>query len=811
MAYWDLNREGFVCHYMVTGPVVSDLTCEMPDSFDQLNREIAIRSIIAEHRTIQFSERLEFSKKSRIGRPWRFIGGRDGAFVNLSEFYSQMHRVNFDITTSVITENRLNVSVNIWSFVAVDIYLNGEYVSCIEHPVYKPILKKTINLELKPGKNTLYFVCTALGVRDTRSVIGVQFPNMRDMLKVTLPEDSCADTVAKALGFLEGIEYQGDSLSFPSEAPVGAKLAYVGGFEPDYAVARQLVQWHTLDNTSSFAILEPKPWLTVKINTPYGELERRFERTEVILPTRIIPTPQYDDNLELILKRIAAIESLNRNGEFGFAISNILARKYLGLDSAEDEGLIRDTLALIKKRVDCSDFLMCGLIRYVHHYPMSDAMREDVRNAMLGWRYWMSMRGSDGMCFWSENHSLMFYSCAMFAGKLYPKDHFELADMDGTGLYEWGRARVIEWIEDVENNGFEEFLSAVYMCITFVALLNLVDYADAEISVRAKGITDRLLEMLAIHTWKGGFIAPMGRVYRNVLYPFSQGVMALMNLVDPAQPYDYGEGWLGFYATSSYRIPDDIRELITKNVATSYTTGNARVIIEKNDDWCLTSVACPREPYVRWENIAMETREQSDSHRYTKSVNERFHGTTDFQPGTMGYQQHLWYAALDGEAVVFANHPGAASESGDMRPGYWHGNGVFPTLKQKGNLLGMIYVIPDSQPLHYIHYYVPECRFDEVVYQRYWMFVRKGNSYIGVWSNQSLEPWTGINTHCEIRIYGNEIASICICGGSEFKTIGRFMDYCCSLNPCYIYEQKKLTTKKLNIKYIAGNDLTQYL
>ena len=56
-----------------------------------------------------------------------------------------------------------------------------------------------------------------------------------------------------------------------------------------------------------------------------------------------------------------------------------------------------------------------------------------------------------------------------------------------------------------------------------------------------------------------------------------------------------------------------------------------------------------------------------------KAMNECFHGTSHFQPGVYGYQQHMCYAALDREAVVFVNHPGETSDLSSMRPGYWYG------------------------------------------------------------------------------------------------------------------------------------------
>ena len=64
-----------------------------------------------------------------------------------------------------------------------------------------------------------------------------------------------------------------------------------------------------------------------------------------------------------------------------------------------------------------------------------------------------------------------------------------------------------------------------------------------------------------------------------------------MNLINPKLPYTFGEGWLGFYASSHYPIPEGLVKLMEDDVETNYTTGNARVYLEKNDDYCLTSVS----------------------------------------------------------------------------------------------------------------------------------------------------------------------------------------------------------------------------
>ena len=807
--FWPLDREGFIQHYLVSGPEVSPFFPKEKDA-NQLRYEARLRSAIAEHRPVAETVKISAGKPGRLGKPWRFLGGKDCTLINLSDFYPTMQRVTFDAATAIVSPDDRTVRVRLWGYTAADVYCNGEPVGGLKTPVYKPIEKTDLSLSLKAGKNVIYLACETLGVRDTRSVVGLQIKDERDGLAVTLPDEETAEEAVAALAFLEGMTCLSDTLLFPESAPEGAQWTD-WQWSPDFAENRKPVCWAELAGARSLPLRPETQLVTVRVPLGGSFLERQIEITGHIQPQRILPTPSPEENLRLIWERIAAVESLSRGEEFGFPIANMLARRFLGRVDPREPRLMEETLSLIEQRVDCADFLVCGLIRFLRHYPVNEETAARIRQVLTHWRYWMDQDGVDGMCYWSENHCLMFYSSAMLAGQMYPEDRFPLAGRTGKELSAWGRSKVLEWLEDVERYGFEEFHSTVYMCVTFAALINVIDFAGEEISARASRLTDRMLEMLAQHTFKGGIIAPQGRIYRGVLYPFQAGAMALMNLADPAQPYDYGEGWLGFYATSRYRFPPDLKRRMAEPASLNYTTGNARVILEKREDWCLTSVQIPREPFVRWRNETADPQVDPSSHAFVKSYNECFHGTTCFEPGTYGYQQHLWYAALDGAAVLFANHPGSSSEQGDLRPGYWHGNGVFPAIRQEGGVLGLIWRIPEDHPFHYIHLYVPECRFDEVRQEQNWLFLRKGTGYLAYWSSLETEAWNGMNIDCERRVWGDEMAGLCVCAGREMPDLETFMARARAMNPTYDPETGTLRSSTLTLTWTQGHDQTQFL
>ncbi|MBR4503288.1 MAG: hypothetical protein IKP22_15590 [Clostridia bacterium] len=807
--YYPLDREGFVPCYLVSGPRVSDFSSPERDN-NQLRYEARLREQIARHIPVDASACAHAGENSRLGLPWRFYGGQGCCFVDLSDFYSLMRRVEFDAVVSVWSPHDAALDAVLWGYAAADLYVNGELKERIDAPRYKPIRRVPFEIRLRRGLNLIYIACENLGVRDTRSTVGLQILGSED-LKVTLPDADSAKALFAALRFTEESRIEGDRLVFPFPAPKDTDVVCRHS-EVDFARTRDEKHRITADGLTTVQLMEGEPLVRLRVGTLFGDVLREFERTEVIRPKRSDPVPGYEENRMMILKRIASVESLSRGEKFGFPISNMLARSYLHDHSRDDARLMGEMLELIESRVDCSDFLVAGLIRYMKNIPLDSETSEHIRRVLTGYRYWMTMDGFDGMCFWSENHCLMFYTNAMLAGEMYPDDFFPLAGMTGKELHDFGREKVLEWLEDVEGYGYEEFLSTVYMCVTFAALINVVDYAPEDISRRAARLTDLLLRSLARHTFRGGIIAPMGRVYRDVLYPFWQGAMALMNLADPSQPYDFGEGWLGFFATSRYELPDGLKEIMASKCSMSYSTGNALIFLEKQEDFLLTSVASPRtDGKERWPNIIRDPGADPASHMFTKSYNECFHGTTFFRPGVYGYQQHMWYAALSGEAVLFANHPGSASEGGDMRPGYWHGNGVMPMLRQEKNMLLMIYRIPEEHPLHFIHVYAPLCRFDRVIEEENWIFLQKDRGYIAFWSSVSMEDAVGLNTGCEKRMYGDDIACVCLCGGRECASLEEFILRARALSPRYDNSASCLWAGNDRMEYVRGEDTTQYL
>ncbi len=806
-----LRADGFIMPFMTAGPGRTAFSSDRRAD-NQLELEARLRADIVSPKPERFQAEIRMGEPAKNGCPWTVQSVYGSCFVDVSDFYSTLQKIDLEAAAVLVTHEACSVRARVWTYMAAGLYCNGRLAGEVRRPVYKPIEYLDVTLQLEKGRNLLYLYCENLGVRDTRNILGVQILDHQDQIRVGLADERQEERVFSDIEYLDRLKLEGSRLFVPETASSNIRVCFPPE-SPDFQVMSQKREWRPATGGETLTCSAEAATVLVRAEGKGYTLVRQLEAAMERKPQYRPEGSSQLDCWRALLQEIASVSSLNR-GEFGFAISNLLARRYLGQEEPEDRLRLLDTLRLIEKRVDCSDFLMCGLLRYLHYYSVDQELEQRVKEVLLNYRYWMNMDGADAMCFWSENHSLMFYMSAMDAGARYPQERFARANMTGQELFEYGKGKVLQWLSDVETYGFEEFLSTVYLCVTFAALLNVIDFAEEELSRRARAITDTLLCELSRQTFQGCVIAPMGRVYREVIYPFRQGAQSLVNLIDPAAPYAYGEGWMAFLATSAYRFPEGLAEQMHRDQEITYTSGNAQIRLKKTSAYCLTSVQSPRTDGVqRWRNIRREAGADTDTHEFNKSLNECFHGTTFFQPGVYGYQQHLWYAALSPEAVLFVNHPGTTSEHSDMRPGYWYGNGILPAIRQERELLGTIYQIPDSYPVSFTHVYCPMGRFAQVIREKHWLFLEQGEGVLALWSSGELTPYDDTIFDCELRVYGRSAAYLCLCGRREaYGSLERFAQYARSLAP--VYEASSGSLKAGNgfaLSYQAVQDDTQFV
>lgn len=807
---FQLNTDGFINNYLVSGRTETPFYSNVKGK-DQLACEKQMRREIVECNERMPGGSVFAGAVSPLGMPWEYDYKYGNWFVDQSAFYPLLMKIELHAATVLIAPQDMTAEVFLWSYAAVDIWVNGIYSGGIDTPVYKPVSRKRLCLELKKGENLIYVRLQNLGVRDTRTLFAIQIVDeAKEQLKVTLPGIEYVKEQADAAEWLSGIMIRDGKLLFPSAALEKSYVVY--DHRPiDFLKQSSRYTRQKLMGQREMLLRSDCPHFSVEVIARGQKLERSFERQELLSP-EWSRAGTVEANKERVYQRIASVGQIPRGDKESFSMYPILARYFTGRIAPDDEQEIDKSLKQIESRRDCSDFLTGAIVRFMKLYPMNEGLAERCKEVLLNYRYWMDEPGNDGMCFWSENHSLLFFVTAYIAGDCYPQERFVRSGKTGAAMKAEARGRIHDWLESCVKEGFNEFHSGVYTPITLAAILNVVDFGDEELSVLAAKAADRLFYNLAIQTFKGVCIAPMGRAYRDVLFPYAQDIQSLVNLIDPEAPDRFSE-WIIFLATSRYQIPEGLKQVMKTPAALVYGESNARICVEKTNDYILTSVESPRSGGSRiWNNIYEEEDAARGSFAYVKSLNERFHGTTKFEPGVFGYQQHMWYAALDPAAVIFVNHPGGSCEACSTRPGYWFGNGIMPALKQVKQVLYGIYRIPESHPIPFTHVYWPSSRFAEELTGHGWLAGKAGTGYLALWCSEPLRSCDDQIFDCEYRADSRDAAYVCVCAGqSDYHTLSEFVSACQKLAPIYDRQCGRLEAGGDGITYKEHINLTQYI
>lgn len=199
------------------------------------------------------------------------------------------------------------------------------------------------------------------------------------------------------------------------------------------------------------------------------------------------------------------------------------AKKCTALDDEYILNALLPAKKYIEGRFDCMDFRMQSLMRiYCKHIDtvreLSPAGADMIRELFLGAKYWMNEPGSDSLCFWSENHQMLYAVSEYLAGKCFPDDRFFNDGATGLEHMKRGRERIRFWTEHRFRFGFSEFNSANYYMFNVGPCSNFIEFAapeDRELVTRVKMCLDLLIYDIASNKHGSSFIAPTGRAYTD--------------------------------------------------------------------------------------------------------------------------------------------------------------------------------------------------------------------------------------------------------------------------------------------------------
>ena len=177
----------------------------------------------------------------------------------------------------------------------------------------------------------------------------------------------------------------------------------------------------------------------------------------------------------------------------------------------------------IKARYDCLDFRATVLYRvlakgqeFMAKVSPSGKAKSLLDETFLGMKFWITEKGDDSVCYFSENHEITFFILAYLLGRMYPDSVFTNDGRTGAEKVPEARTRMITWFELRGKYGFSEFYSHNYLPIDFASISLLLvygDHEDKEIMDRARSVLDILCLDYAHCYHFGTIIGAQGRAY----------------------------------------------------------------------------------------------------------------------------------------------------------------------------------------------------------------------------------------------------------------------------------------------------------
>ena len=598
---------------------------------------------------------------------------------------------------------------------------------------------------------------------------------------------------------------------------------------------------------------------------------KKKKRRIIIIPAVIILLIAVGVSVLMDIKRTDSIVKMpsgppkNDEEKFSVQVRDILVELENGAEDI-DWSRLDGTLNYIDARFDCADFRFQSLMRIMfdHGDKIPDEAMEKIKKSVLGFKYWMDEPGGDSMCYWSENHQILFAASEYLMGRMYPEEIFTNSGMTGAQHMEKARVRILDWLEMRWKYGFSEFYSNVYYNEDIAPMINLIDFCDDdEIVKKTTIIMDLLIYDYASQSYKGAFNSVSGRAYEgnrkggesNSSREVTKHIFGL-ETGTPRGGMEYN-----FIVRNNYEIPQvlldiglDTSEAVIKasngmdldelkaegyfgtdtrsnmmqwgmeSFTNRQTVHNTMAVIRKYDmfsneflnDIKVLDMAVIRllhlEPLIsiiinpQTNGVAIQ---RGNTYTY-KTADYSMYTAQGYQPGDYGDQQHVQGANINERFSVFHVHPAMRDgEGGAMgnSPMYWVGYGHLPHAVQDKNVQLAIYDLPkkkgmmENKLLGFTHAYFPTEKFDEVRLEGNYAFGRKDNTYVVFITGNELKLAEGKSD--DLIQNGKKVFWVTQMGTEEeYSSFDNFVDVIKS-------NELRFDEKKMTLSYTAGG--TEYL
>ncbi|MGV8831768.1 MAG: hypothetical protein ACOH2N_07335 [Devosia sp.] len=602
------------------------------------------------------------------------------------------------------------------------VWLGGEMVASFSPWSYNFEESKEIELELPAGSVDLTVELEDLHERNTVNYFAVTWLSGTEVACSVPAADP--ERVEDAMRVIDGLDF--DRVLFEG-GPLSLRLDHT----PHFDLQLDVVSLGQMPRNHCYELLDiPEFTLDLKagadaVTFPHIEtlptgstaVSVCARINDLLIPKRLgttILTRGADLNGADISARKAEVLELSKD-DTGADVSVAMVHLSHGICTDLTRSIVEKAIRQIERRHDCSDFAYLPALRIWRDYraAMPAELREKLRQALMGYRFWMSEPGNDSMWFWSENHILCFHIAQFVAGHFFEDQIFANSGRLGRDLQAEAQDRLNRWFDSIERFGLCEWNSAAYYPIDMLALFSLHDLSpDQALKGRAAGLLDRIFVMTGLHTIGGVPTGSQGRSYEKDLLSGPANELSVAAAIAFGGTYYPGMGRAAFsFCLSDYEPPA---------AAARFAKPAKGELIE----------AQYHQGYRQHGKLTL-----------WKSDYAQMSTVSDHQTGVRGAQEHVIDVRLAGNpmARLWINHPGDRKPWSERRPSRLAGNLWLPRVAQDGNTTLMIYDLPDDiSYIPHTHLFAIAEAFDELRVVPGGLLLRSGGACARVWCSAPL-------------------------------------------------------------------------
>jgi len=752
-------HDGYIHNWLVAGPQA--IAIPDPDHYTggepERKLQIAQQYYTPENLIPQVPVDRESFTVDDVTLTWHYVRCLDDHFVDKSTFHHTWHYLRTWAYTQLHVWDDQDVTFIITTNGPADVWVNGEHVHRHEHfhhqqPAsvsFTATLRATdddgvgneilVRFEEVAARECPYVMALRVTGIDPEDV-EVKVPSattrtIRHLMLENVFEQACIEEVAN---------YRGKAVNLHWADDLETNFNYFYSIQDPrdriYVSGQTEAQPGEVNDVGHGFRIRQGPYRVVlqAVSQEYYNWDLRYQRD---MPFYILdheyaemPYGTYQERA-----REALAYATKQEGDLYAEIAKFELHQWAEIDL----DVIQKAIASINARGDCSDFYLVGLLgvmyRYMDEEQFPAELKAPLKDCVLNFKYWHDEPGADAMCYTTENHSILFHTCEILAGQLYPDEVFTNAGQTGQWHREKGERLALAWLKTRGTTGFWEWDSNCYFEEDLLALSHLVGLAESENVVEYSALVmDKMFFTMAINSYKGVFGSTHGRTYApHIKSGQLEATSGICRLMWGQGVYNQHIRGLVGMACSEYEFP-----LLLAGIATDRR----------------------EEMWNRERHVITADGEEINKVTY-KTPDYMLASVQDYRPGEKGYQQHIWQATFGPDAIVFVNHPPVISEDGAHRPNFWAGNYILPRVAQWKDVLFALHDLPADDWLGFTHAHFPVYMFDEYEAGDNWAFARKGDGYLALYASSGLSlVKRGPAAYRELRSYGHETVWVCQMG-----------------------------------------------